>query len=210
MKTPRSKVVFTLQKIMLLEFASFLLVVQVFGQESLAIAITKADKDRYLSSEPEVCPICKAHLQGHGWRYRYVVGLNGCILILVHRKRCSSCKMTFTLLPKSLHALRTYDVGIIATAIRSFLETGRYINSIAVAKPLRKSWVKAFLKRNSQGEVQDRNELLAILDKTQNAFFATPLSLAHLKREEVLSRQNLERYRVPHHRLLLGLCIPSG
>lgn len=210
MKTPRSKVVFTLQKIMLLEFASFLLVVQVFGQESLAIAITNAEKDKYRSSEPEVCPICKAHLQGHGWRDRYVVGLNGCILILVHRKRCTNCKMTFTLLPEGLHSLRTYDVDIIATAIRSFLETGRYINSIAVAKPLRKSWVKAFLKRNSQGEAKDRDELLAILGKAQNAFFSAPLSLMLLAREEIVSRQNLERYRIPHHKLLLGLCIPSG
>ena len=210
MKTARSKVVFTLQKIMLLEFASFLLVVQVFGQESLAIAITQAEKDKYLSFEPETCPICKARLQGHGWRDRYVVGLNGCILILVHRKRCPSCKMTFTLLPKSLHALRTYDADIIATVIRSFLETGRYINSIAVAKSLRKSWVAAFLKRNSQGEAKGKDELLAILDKAQNAFFATPLSLMHLVREEIVSRQNLERYRIPHHRLLLGLCIPSG
>jgi len=109
--------------------------VQVFGQESLAIAITKAEKEKYLSSEPDVCPVCRSPLQGHGWRERYVVGLNGCILILVHRKRCPSCKMMFTLLPKSLHFLRTYDVDIIATVIRYFLETGRYINSIAVAKP---------------------------------------------------------------------------
>lgn len=210
MKTPRSKVVFTLQIIMLLEFASFLLVVQVFGLESIAIAITQEEKRKYLSTEPETCPICGVHLQGHGWRNRYVVGQNGSILILVHRKRCPSCKMTFTLLPKGLHSMRTYDVDIIATAIRSFLETGHYINSIAVAKPLRKAWVRAFLKRNSQGEAKGKDELHAILDKAQNAFLAAPLSLMHLAREEIVSRQNLERYRVPHHKLLLGLCIPSG
>jgi transposase-like protein len=209
-KTPRSKVVFTLQIIMLLEFATFLLVVQVFGQDSIAIAITQAEREKYLSAEPGVCPICGAHLQGHGWRNRYVAGLNGCFMILVHRKKCPSCKMTFTLLPKGLHSMRIYDVDTIVTAIRSFLEMGRYINSIAIEKSLRKSWVNAFLKRNSQGEAKGKDELLAILDKAKNAFLAAPLSLMHLAREEIVSRQNLERYRVPHHRLLLGLCIPSG
>ena len=118
--------------------------------------------------------------------------------------------MTFTLLPKGLHSMRIYDVDTIVTAIRSFLEMGRYINSIAIEKSLRKSWVNAFLKRNSQGEAKGKDELLAILDKAKNAFLAAPLSLMHLAREEIVSRQNLERYRVPHHRLLLGLCIPSG
>lgn len=144
---------------MLLEFATFLLVVQVFGKESTVIAITQTEREKYLSAEPDVCPICGAHLQGHGWRNRYVAGPNGCILILVHRRRCPNCKMTFTLLPKGLHSMRIYDVDIMVTAIRSFLEMGRYINSIAIAKPLRKSWTKAFLKRNSQGEAKGKEEL---------------------------------------------------
>ena len=195
---------------MLLEFATFLLVVQVFALESLSLMISHEEKERYLSAEPAVCPICGAHLQGHGWRNRYVAGLNGCILIIVHRKRCPHCKMTFTLLPRGLHSMRIYDVETIAMSIRSFLEAGHYINSIHVSKTLRKSWTKAFLKRNSQGEAKCRDELLGILGNAQNAFLAAPLALRELAKGEIRSRQNLERYRVPHPRLLLGLRIPSG
>ena len=187
-----------------------MLVVQVFGLESISLMIGQEEKERYLSAEPAACPICGAHLQGHGWRNRYVAGLNGCILILVHRKRCPNCKMTFTLLPKGLHSMRVHDVETIYTAIRSFFEAGHYINSISVSKSLRKSWTKAFLKRNGQGEARGKDELIEMLGNAHNAFLAAPLALKELAKGEIWSRQNLERYRVPHHRLLLGLCIPSG
>lgn len=196
---------------MLLEFASFLLVVQVFGQGSTtAVSIEEKQRETYLSTEPKACPICAANLHGHGWRNRYVAGLDGCMLILVHRKRCPECRMTFTLLPKGLHAFRIHDVHTISKAIRSYLEMGRYINAIPISKPLRKSWVKAFLHRQSHGERRSRDELLAIFGERPDAFFSAPLCLRKLGLGEVVSRQNLERYRFPHHRLLLGLAMACG
>jgi hypothetical protein len=118
--------------------------------------------------------------------------------------------MTFTILPKGLHFMRIYDVQSITGAIRSYLETGKYTHSIPIAKSVRKSWLNAFLKRNSQGEAKGKESLLEILDKTQDAFMAAPLALIKLARDEIISRQNLERFRVPHHRLFLGISSSSG
>ena len=197
-------------KIMLLEFATFFLIMQVFSPEPKVLTIEKSERDRYLALEPSVCPICRSPLQGHGWRCRYVAIVGGWLLIMVHRKRCPACKMTFTLLPKGVHALRLYDVQTIVATISSYLETGRYLNSIPLSKSLRKQWVKAFLRRNADEGCKDNKQLLKILEQTANAFLAAPLALKRLTQSDIFTRQNLERYKVPHQRLRLGLCIPSG
>ena len=195
---------------MLLEFATFLLVLQVFGEHALVRTIPDEERERYLLTEPRICPICGANLHGHGWRDRCANVLNASLLILMHRKRCPQCRMTFTLLPKGLHFMKNFDVLSIAGAIRSFLETGSHATSIPIARSVRECWLRTFLKRNSQGEAKTRESLLEILEKNQDAFLAAPLALIKLARDEIVSRQSLERFRVPHHRLFLGISSSPG
>lgn len=165
----------------------------------------------YIRAEPTVCPICGCHLHGHGWRLRYQVDACGrSMTIALHRRLCSGCRMSFTLLPRGVHAFKSHSAGAVLEAIRSFIEHGRHCNCIAASKHLRKQWFRRFLISSFQGVAQSCERMLGGLKAVAGAFISPPRGLVLLKRSELLSRQHLEHLRAPHQKLLLGILPGHG
>lgn len=148
------------------------------------------------------CPVCHSHLQGHGWRRRYLQdGADTCRTIWIHRKRCPVCGRTYTLLPGIIHVLKLYTLETIVKVLSHRLEKGHFTRRIPVPVRLQSIWFGQFMRRSRSGtNFPDLGMILSSGDQS----LASPVSLRKLD-NPVNPACALTRQVKPHHPLVLLL-----
>lgn len=96
------------------------------------------------------CVNCGSMCHGHGWRTRYVCLYGGkTVRVWVHRLRCPGCGMTYTVLPRWVHAGKVHGLAVVMSVINAFLKERHLVHGVCswVDLRLRRRWVRDYAKR---------------------------------------------------------------
>ena len=157
------------------------------------------------------CVCCGNKLYGHGWRKRYFIdGDSQEYRIWLHRKRCSGCFLTFTLIPKWLDVFKLFSVAMIQTVLQAAFTTGHLGNQYPVSRSLQRQWRKQYIQRNSTFCNQyDGKFLINRLSHEPVSCITSPIKMRVLSRK-LKGKMEALSFRPPgsHHHLLLF--VPLG
>ncbi|MCF7945354.1 MAG: DUF6431 domain-containing protein [Spirochaetia bacterium] len=152
------------------------------------------------------CPCCGKRLHGHGWRQRYFIDADlKEFLIWIHRKHCPNCGMTFTLLPKWVHAFKCFSVELIQQVLHAAFTTGHLGNRYQVNRTLQRTWRTQYIARSSLETNYDAVEFTkAKKSIIPDSCLASPLKLQILT-QKLHGKMEALSFKPPgpHHHLLL-------
>ncbi len=106
------------------------------------------------------CPLCQGHLDGHGWRQRTVIDIEReASLIWIHRLKCNSCKITFTVLPDWVQPLKLFTLEVIKNIITFIIVRGHKKANCRISRYVQKRWYESFkltMQNEGYGFIKDK------------------------------------------------------
>jgi hypothetical protein len=135
------------------------------------------------------CPVCAVRMHGHGWRTRsFFDTMDQGVPVWVHRCICPVCRLTYTLLPAWVHALKRYSMETIRKVLCHRISRGCFSGKLGVQRSLQRSWWSGFLRRmQASGNRPEQAVLLDACHKIGQTMASPPGVWALRRREDLVA-----------------------